>query len=108
MAPSISIAAASPASGWKSGRKAGAAPAEGEADKEALLLRRRNAELEREVALLRAELEAARLRAEAAEEAEERLCAQLGEAECEALELARAYQGHVQELARELAAARSR
>ncbi|KAM3296001.1 hypothetical protein ACQJBY_038365 [Aegilops geniculata] len=106
MAPSISIAAAAPSSGWKGGRKAGAAPAEGEA--EAVLLRRRNAELEREVAMLRAELEAARLRAEAAEEAEERLCAQLGEAECEALELAREYQGHVQELARELAAARSR
>ncbi|KAE8778215.1 Response to low sulfur 3 [Hordeum vulgare] len=102
MAPSISIAVPTPASGWKSGRKA----AEGEA--EAALLRRRNAELEREVALLRAELEAARLRAEAAEEAEERLCVQLGEAECEALELARAYQGEVQELARELAAARSR
>ncbi|KAM3239545.1 hypothetical protein ACQJBY_053293 [Aegilops geniculata] len=107
MAPSISIAAASPDSGWKSGRKAGAAPAEDEAETEAVLLRRQNAELEREVALLRAELEAARLRTEAAEEAEERLCAQLGEAECEALELARAYQGRVQELARELAAARS-
>ncbi|XP_037409831.1 uncharacterized protein LOC119272445 [Triticum dicoccoides] len=61
-------------------------------------------ELEREVALLRTKLEAAQLRAEAAEEAEERLCMQLREAKCETLELAHVYQGHVQELT----AARSR
>jgi len=64
-------------------------------------------ELEREVAALRAELGAARRRAETAEEAEERLCVQLGEAEVEAVEIARAYQGRVEELARELAAARA-
>jgi chromosome segregation ATPase len=69
------------------------------AGEDAELLRRRNAELESEVAALRAELDAARRRAETAEEAEERLCAQLGEAEVEAVELARAYQ--------ELAAARA-
>jgi chromosome segregation ATPase len=87
MAPSIAIAA--PASGtWKSSKKPGVAAAES-VTAQAEALRRRNAELELELAALRAELEAARLRAEAAEEAEERLCAQLGEAECEAVELAR-------------------
>ena len=91
MAPSVPTGAATPSRGK------GAAAAE-----EAELLRRRNAELEREVALLRA----ARRRAETAEEAEERLCVQLGEAEVEAVEIARAYQGRVEELARELAAAR--
>lgn len=73
---------------------------------EAELLRRRNAELEREVAALRAELGAARRRADTAEEAEERLCAQLGDAEVEAVEIAREYQARVEDLARELAAAR--
>ncbi|KAM0903786.1 hypothetical protein ACQ4PT_018446 [Festuca glaucescens] len=90
MAPSIAIAA--PASGtWKSSKKVGVAqaPAAESVTAQAEALRRRNAELEQEVAALRAELEAVRLRAEAAEEAEERLCAQLGEAECEAVELAR-------------------
>jgi chromosome segregation ATPase len=86
MAPSIAILA--PASGgWKSSKKTAVAAAPAAEGVEAL--RRRNAELEQELAALRAELEAARLRAEAAEEAEERLCAQLGEAECEAVELAR-------------------
>ncbi|XP_062217245.1 protein RESPONSE TO LOW SULFUR 3-like [Phragmites australis] len=100
MAPAISIGIAMPASGGvrKTSVVVGAA-------EEAELLRRRNAELEREVAALRAELDAARRRAETAEEGEERLCAQLGEAEVEAVELARAYQGRVQELARELGAA---
>ncbi|CAM0947254.1 unnamed protein product [Alopecurus aequalis] len=98
MAPSIAIAIAAPAdsSGWKSSKKT-VSPAAESAAVQADALRRRNAELEREVAALRAELEAARLRAEAAEEAEERLCAQLGEAECEAVELARelvAVRGH--------------
>ena len=93
MAPSVSTGAATP-----SRRKGAAAGVE-----EAELLRRRNAELEREVAALRA----ARRRAETAEEAEERLCVQLGEAEVEAVEIARAYQGRVEELARELAAARA-
>ena len=95
MAPSVPTGAATPSRGK------GSAAAE-----EAELLRRRNAELEREVAALRAELGAARRRAETAEEAEERLCVQLGEAEVEAVEIARAYQGRVEELARELAAAR--
>jgi len=97
MAPSVSTGAATP-----SRRKGAAAGVE-----EAELLRGRNAELEREVAALRAELGAARRRAETAEEAEERLCVQLGEAEVEAVEIARAYQGRVEELARELAAARA-
>ncbi|PAN03836.1 hypothetical protein PAHAL_1G024000 [Panicum hallii] len=96
MAPSVSVGVATP-----SQRKGAGVAAE-----EAELLRRRNAELEREVAALRAELGAARRRAETAEEAEERLCVQLGEAEVEAVEIARAYQGRVEELARELAAAR--
>ncbi|GJM98997.1 hypothetical protein PR202_ga16053 [Eleusine coracana subsp. coracana] len=69
------------------------------------VLQRRNAKLEREVAVLFAELDAARRRAETAEEAEERLCMQLGEAEVEAVELARAYQGRVDDIARELARA---
>ncbi|CAM0947256.1 unnamed protein product [Alopecurus aequalis] len=100
MAPSIAIAIAAPASGgWKSSKKTVVAvvPAAESVTAQAETLRRRNAELEREVAALRAELEAARLRAEAAEDAEERLCAQLGEAECEAVELAReliAARGH--------------
>ncbi|CAN6277448.1 unnamed protein product [Urochloa humidicola] len=108
MAPSISIGAATRPSaaagaGKKSSRGGVVAAVEVE---EAELLRRRNAELEREVAALRAELSAARRRAETAEEAEERLCVQLGDAEVEALEIARAYHDRVQELARELAAAR--
>jgi hypothetical protein len=48
--------------------------------------------LESEVEALRAELDAARRRAETADEAEEWLCAQLGEPEVEVVELARAYQ----------------
>ncbi|XP_062221302.1 protein RESPONSE TO LOW SULFUR 1-like [Phragmites australis] len=102
MAPAISIGIAMPASGGVKKRSVVGAAAE-----EAELLRRRNAELEREVAALRAELDAARRRAETAEEAEERLCVQLGEAEVDAVELARAYQDRVEELARELAAARA-
>uniref|UniRef100_A0A0D9VBS0 Uncharacterized protein n=1 Tax=Leersia perrieri TaxID=77586 RepID=A0A0D9VBS0_9ORYZ len=74
---------------------------------EAEMLRRRNEELEREVAALRAEVEAARRRAETAEEAEERLCVQLGEAEVETVELVREYQCRVHDLAVELAAARA-
>ncbi|KAF8677138.1 hypothetical protein HU200_046605 [Digitaria exilis] len=96
MAPAISLG--SPAGGKKA--------SSGGVD-EAELLRRRNAELEREVATLRSELGAARRRAEAAEEAEERLCAQLSDAEVEAVEIARAYQDQVEHLARELAAARA-
>lgn len=101
MAPSISVGAAAQS------RAAGASTSTKKSADEVELLRRRNAELEREVAALRLELGAARRRAETAEEAEERLCVQLGDAEVEALELARAYQAHVHELARELAAARA-
>jgi hypothetical protein len=43
-------------------------------------LQRRKVELEKEMVALLAELEAARLSAEAVEKGEERLCAQLGEA----------------------------
>jgi predicted RNase H-like nuclease (RuvC/YqgF family) len=96
MAPAMFLGFETPASG----------AAKKKQEEDAELLRRRNAELEREVAALRAELDAARRRAETAEEAEERLCVQLGEAEVEAVELARAYQAHVEELVRELAVAR--
>ncbi|GJN18902.1 hypothetical protein PR202_gb06113 [Eleusine coracana subsp. coracana] len=92
MAPAISF-------GFATGKRG--------AEEEAEVLRRRNAELESEVAALRAELDAARRRAETAEEAEERLCVQLGEAEVEAVEIALEYQGRVDHLARELAAARA-
>ena len=105
MAPSISIDTAALSSAAGVNKKKSAA-AGGSLVDEAELLRRRNAELEREVAALRLELVAARRRAETAEEAEERLCVQLGDAEVEALELARAYQAQVQALAVELAAAR--
>ncbi|KAL6888561.1 hypothetical protein ACP4OV_009587 [Aristida adscensionis] len=104
MAPAISIGVATPASAAAKARR-GAAAGDQAAAGEAELLRRRNAELEREVAALRAELDAARRRAETAEEAEERLCVQLGEAEVDAVELARAYQDRLDALARELAAA---
>ncbi|XP_062217244.1 protein RESPONSE TO LOW SULFUR 2-like [Phragmites australis] len=100
MAQVISSIIAMPAS--SSGvKKRSAVDAAGEAE----LLRRRNAELERELAGLRGELDAARRRAETAEQGEEQLCVQLGEAEADAFELACAYQSHVEELARELAAA---
>ena len=92
MAPSVPTGAATPSRGK------GAAAAE-----EAELLRRRNAELEREVAALRAELGAARRRAETAEEAEERLCVQLGELEAEAVTQAIEYQEHVRALSERLA-----
>ncbi|RCV05646.1 hypothetical protein SEVIR_1G098900v4 [Setaria viridis] len=105
MAPSISIGVATPSSSSGAGRKSRGVVAAVEVE-EAELLRRRNAELEREVAALRAELGAARRRADTAEEAEERLCAQLGDAEVEAVEIAREYQARVEDLARELAAAR--
>ncbi|CAM0947255.1 unnamed protein product [Alopecurus aequalis] len=86
MAPSIAIAIAAPATsgGWKGSKKA-VMPAAESVAVQADTLRRRNAGLEGEVAALRAE------------EAEERLCAQLGEAESEAVELARelvAARGH--------------
>ncbi|KQJ93118.1 protein RESPONSE TO LOW SULFUR 2 [Brachypodium distachyon] len=110
MAPAIGIAIAAPAGhlGWKKqSNNQQRVAAEGGDVAEVEALRRRNAELEKEVAALRAEAEAARRRAEAAEEAEELLCAQLGDAEGEAAEIARAYHAQVQGLARELAAARA-
>ncbi|KAG8092232.1 hypothetical protein GUJ93_ZPchr0012g20921 [Zizania palustris] len=71
---------------------------------------RRNAELEKAAAeaaareeRLRQELEAALARLAVAEEAEERLCVQLGELEAEAVTQAVEYQQHVRELSERLA-----
>ncbi|KAG8084179.1 hypothetical protein GUJ93_ZPchr0010g8399 [Zizania palustris] len=71
---------------------------------------RRNAELEKAAAeaaareeRLRRELEAALARLAVAEEAEERLCVQLGELEAEAVAQAVEYQQHVRELSERLA-----
>ncbi|CAM0146359.1 unnamed protein product [Urochloa decumbens] len=105
MALSISIGVATPSAGGAAAGKKSRAAFGAVAVEEAELLRWWNAELERDVVALRAELFAARQRAETAEEAEERLCVQLGDAEVEAVEIARAYQARVEELARELAAA---
>ncbi|WOK98076.1 hypothetical protein Cni_G06786 [Canna indica] len=76
-------------------------------------LRRRNAELEREVAQrrereegMRVDLERTRARLRVAEEAEEQLCAQLGELEAEAVAHARAYQLRIKELSEQLVLAR--
>ncbi|AQK64667.1 uncharacterized protein LOC100274353 [Zea mays] len=73
-------------------------------------MRRRNAELERAVAeaaareeRLRRELETALARLAVAEEAEERLCVQLGELEAEAMEQAVEYQERVRALSDRLA-----
>ncbi|KAJ1294884.1 hypothetical protein BS78_01G180400 [Paspalum vaginatum] len=77
---------------------------------EAEEMRRRNAELERAVAeaavreeRLRRELEAALRRLAVAEEAEERLCVQLGELEAEAVAQAIEYQENVRALSQRLA-----
>ncbi|CAD6205536.1 unnamed protein product [Miscanthus lutarioriparius] len=87
-------------------RKVGAAGAGGEAEE----MKRRNAELERAVAeaaareeRLRRELEAALARLAVAEEAEERLCVQLGELEAEAVTEAIEYQERVRALSERLA-----
>lgn len=84
--------------------------AAGAAGGEAEEMRRRNAELERTVAeaaareeRLRRELEAALARLAVAEEAEERLCVQLGELEAEAVTQAIEYQEHVRALSERLA-----
>ena len=81
-----------------------------DAGREAEEMRRRNAELERAVAeaaareeRLRRELEAALARLAVAEEAEERLCVQLGELEAEAVTQAIEYQEHVRALSERLA-----
>ena len=78
--------------------------------KEAEEMRRHNSELEKAVAeaaareeRLRRELEAALARLAVAEEAEERLCVQLGELEAEFLEQAVEYQQHVKVLSERLA-----
>ncbi|KAL5231470.1 hypothetical protein ABZP36_030246 [Zizania latifolia] len=78
--------------------------------KEAEEVMRRNAELEKAAAeaaareeRLRRELEAALARLAVAEEAEERLCVQLGELEAEAVAQAVEYQQHVRELSERLA-----
>jgi hypothetical protein len=55
--------------------------------------------------VLTAELKCTRVRLHFVEEAEERLCFQMGELEAEAMEQARAYQLHVKELSEQLAAA---
>lgn len=77
---------------------------------EAEEIKRRNAELERAAAeaaaredRLRRELEAALARLAVAEEAEERLCVQLGELEAEAVEQAVEYQERVRALSERLA-----
>ncbi|CAN6298830.1 unnamed protein product [Urochloa humidicola] len=73
-------------------------------------MRRRNAELERAVAeaaareeRLQRQLEAALARLAVAEEAEERLCVQLGELEAEAVMQAVEYQDRVRALSERLA-----
>ncbi|XP_078174025.1 protein RESPONSE TO LOW SULFUR 1-like [Carex rostrata] len=72
-------------------------------------LRRRNAELEREVCerteregALMVDLERTRERLRFTEEAEERLCMQLGELEAEALEQVHMYQRHIKALSDQL------
>ncbi|KAJ3682176.1 hypothetical protein LUZ60_014750 [Juncus effusus] len=68
-------------------------------------LRKRNGELEKQVRefkdreeLLKVELERTCLRLRTVEEAEERLCFEMGELEAEAVAQARAYQLHVKML----------
>ncbi|CAL5085135.1 unnamed protein product [Urochloa decumbens] len=99
MALSISISVATPSAGRAAAGKKSRVAFGAVAVEEAELLRWWNAELEREVAALRAELFAARRRAETAEEAEERLCVQLGDTEVEAVEIARAYQARRSQIA---------
>ncbi|XP_047044668.1 protein RESPONSE TO LOW SULFUR 2-like [Lolium rigidum] len=66
-------------------------------------LARAMAEAEAREERLRRELEAALARVAVAEEAEERLCVQLGELEAEAMEQALEYQQHVRALSERLA-----
>jgi hypothetical protein len=75
-------------------------------------LMRRNTELENQLRefkereeLLKAELECTRVRLHFVEEAEERLCFQMGELEAEAVTRDRAYQLHVKKLSDQLTAA---
>ncbi|MCE3217073.1 hypothetical protein HAX54_010264 [Datura stramonium] len=76
------------------------------------VLRKRNDELEKELKKsvereekMREELEKTWKRLKVAEEAEERLCSQLGELEAEALDQARAYRVRVINLMEQLSAA---
>ncbi|KAM1232430.1 hypothetical protein ACFX13_042987 [Malus domestica] len=79
------------------------------AAEEEKLLRQRNEELERELRKsqereerMKAELQRARERLRVAEEAEERLCSQLGELEAEAVDQARMDHGRILALADQL------
>lgn len=83
-----------------------------EEGEEEVRLRRRNEELERELKeskrreeRLREELQAVLDRLRVAEEAEERLCLQLGELEVEALEQARGYHARITTLMDQLSRA---
>ncbi|XP_051138146.1 protein RESPONSE TO LOW SULFUR 2-like [Andrographis paniculata] len=85
-----------------------------EGEKEALRLRRRNEELEKELKKreeqeerMREELEKAWRRVRVAEEAEERLCCQLGELEAEAVHQAREYRSRILQLMEQLSAFQS-
>ncbi|KAK4433216.1 protein RESPONSE TO LOW SULFUR 3 [Sesamum alatum] len=97
MAPSIAIPSAAPGQG--KGEEA---------------LRRRNEELERELkkslereVRMREELMRAWERLRVAEEAEERLCCQLGELEAEAVAHAREYRARIVELMEQLSVAKT-
>ncbi|KAL0927643.1 hypothetical protein M5K25_001838 [Dendrobium thyrsiflorum] len=112
MAPAIGIAIPDPMAG-KLGlgfRRVGVVQAAPVTEVEEL--QRRNLELEREVRErrereeeLRRELERTKGRLMAVEEAEERLCAQLGELEAEAIEQAREYNHRIRTLSDRLAKA---
>ncbi|GER46767.1 response to low sulfur 2 [Striga asiatica] len=89
----------------------GAAAAQTKGGEEAL--RRRNEDLERELRdslareeRMRSELRRALARLTVAEEAEERLCCQLGELEAEAVGRAREYRARIEELMGQLAGAK--
>ncbi|XP_056159553.1 protein RESPONSE TO LOW SULFUR 3-like [Syzygium oleosum] len=109
MAPAM--AASDPLARQAMSRAASAALAGGGGEEQEKL-RRRNAELERELRESREREEAAREelrrtseRLRVVEEAEERLCTQLGELEAEAVLQARAYHAHILSLADQLAQA---
>lgn len=98
MAPSIAIPSAASLPQQKKGEAA---------------LRRRNEELERELKesrereeMMRAELIRAVERLRVAEEAEERLCSQLGELEAEAVNQDREYRARIVELLEQLSVAK--
>ncbi|RWR80882.1 trichohyalin-like protein [Cinnamomum micranthum f. kanehirae] len=83
-----------------------------EDENEKSLLRKRNEELEKELQSslqreekARVDLERTKQRLRATEEAEERLCSQLGELEAEAVEQARAYHSQIRSLMEQLSQA---